>query len=94
MLIPCPSHVHGTRAMVQHGKPMVLHGVPGNFHGVPWNIFVKGSGVTSQGRMCPGTGYSGLSLLQCLIIRNATYYDTRSISQLLQTIRNFYWIIH
>ena len=37
--------------------------------------------------------YSGLSLLRCLIIRNATYYDTRSISQLLQTIRNLYWII-
>ena len=36
---------------------------------------------------------SSLLLLRCLIIRNAAYYDTRSISQLLQSIRNLYWII-
>ena len=36
--------------------------------------------------------YSSLLLLRCLIIRNAAYYDTRSISQLLQSIRNLYWI--
>ena len=36
--------------------------------------------------------YSSLLLLQCLIIWNAAYYDTRSISQLLQTSRNLYWI--
>ena len=35
---------------------------------------------------------SGLSLLRCLIIQNAAYYDTRSISKLLQSIRNLYWI--
>ena len=39
------------------------------------------------------TSYSSLSLLQCLIIWNAAYYDTRSISKLLQSIRNLYWII-
>ena len=38
------------------------------------------------------TTVTGLSLLRCLIIRSAAYYDTRSISQLLQSIRNLYWI--
>ena len=36
--------------------------------------------------------YSSLLLLRCLTIQNAAYYDTRSISQLLQSIRNLYWI--
>ena len=40
-----------------------------------------------------GYTYSSLSLLRCLIIRNAAYYDTRSISKLVQSIRNLYWII-
>ena len=35
--------------------------------------------------------YSSLALLQCLKIRNAAYCDTVSISQLLQSSRNFYW---
>ena len=36
--------------------------------------------------------YSSLSLLWCLIIQNAAYYDTRSISQPLQSSRNSYRI--
>jgi hypothetical protein len=38
------------------------------------------------------TIYSALSILRCLLNRNASYYETKSVFQTLPKYRNLYWL--